>query len=279
MKYIDLHTHSYYSDGSFSPTDLVLEAKKANLSAIALTDHDNVDGVREAILAGQKYGIEVISGIEFSVKNDVGETHILGYGIYTDNPILTEAIEKSKESRRQNNVRTAQALQNLGIDITVEDARAISPKGLLGRAHFAKVMVNKGYVKSVKEAFDKYLQKGRPGYNSLRLFDAEETINIIHASGGKAFLAHLHLTKLKGNDLDEYVKELKSMGLDGIEGYYTEYDEKMEREYHSLAKKYSLLVSGGSDYHGSNKTDIKIGVGYGNLKIPYGLLEKIKNKK
>ena len=275
MKYIDLHTHSYYSDGSCSPDELVFEAHKAGLSAIALTDHDNTDGVNEAIEAGKRYGVEVIPGIEFSVKNDLGETHILGYGIDINNPVLTEAIERSKESRRQNNVRTAQALQSLGFDVTVEDAREISPKGLLGRAHFAKVMVNKGYVKTVKEGFDKYLQKGRPGYNSLRLLDAEEAINIIHTSGGKAFLAHLHLTKLKGCDLDGYVKELKCMGLDGIEGYYTEYDEKMEREYFSLAEKYDLLISGGSDFHGSNKTDIKIGVGYGNLKIPYDLLKKI----
>ena len=136
-------------------------------------------------------------------------------------------------------------------------------------------MVNKGYVKTVKEAFDKYLQKGRPGYNSLRLFSPEEAIKIIHASGGKAFLAHLHLTKRTGNDLEDYVCKLKQEGLDGIEGYYTEYNEEMEREYLALAKKYDLLCSGGSDFHGSNKTDIKIGVGYGNLKIPYDLLKKI----
>lgn len=275
MKYIDLHTHSYYSDGSCSPKELIFEAKKAGLCAIALTDHDNTDGVAEAVNAGKKYGVEVIPGIEFSVKNEVGETHILGYGIDIYNPVLTEAIERSKKSRQMNNVRTAEALQSLGFDVTVEDARAISPKGLLGRAHFAKVMVNKGYVKTVKEGFDKYLQKGRPGYNSLRLFDAAEAIDIIHKSGGKAFLAHLHLTKFKGNELEEYVKKLKGMGLDGIEGYYTEYDGKMEKEYLLLAEKYNLLISGGSDFHGSNKTDIKIGVGYGNLKISYDLLEKI----
>lgn len=276
MEYIDLHTHSHYSDGSMPPEELVKLAKDSGLRAIAITDHDTFDGVTEAVAAGKKYGIEVIPGIEFSAVS-TGETHILGLGIDVTNGEINDAVSKAKELRLINNQRTADALQKLGFDITVEDAKKLSPVGNMGRAHFAKVMAQKGYVSSVKEAFDLYLQKGRPAFNSLRLLEPEEAIRLIHAAGGKAFLAHLHLTKLKGEELENYVIRLKNAGLDGIEGYYTEYDDAMEKEYQALAKKHSLILSGGTDFHGANKPHIKIGVGYGNLKIPYSLLENIKN--
>ncbi len=274
MNYIDLHTHSHFSDGTMSPTDLIALAKSCSLCAIALTDHDTVDGIEEAVKAGTTYGVEVISGIEFSTVS-TGETHILGYGIDIYNPNLVAAIDNAKKLRLQNNQRTAEALQKLGFDITVEDAKKISPIGNLGRAHFAKVMVNKGYVSSVKEAFDLYLQKGRPAFNSLRLLQPEEAVNIIKKAGGKAFLAHLHLTKMKDKELNDYLVKLKKAGLDGIEGYYTEYDSRMQEEYQSLAKKLDLKISGGTDFHGLNKPDIKLGIGYGNLKIPYSLINEI----
>lgn len=258
------------------PEELVKLAKDSGLRAIALTDHDTFDGVAEAVAAGEKYGIEVIPGIEFSAVS-TGETHILGLGIDVTNGEINDAVKKAKELRLINNQRTADALQKLGFDITVEDAKKLSPVGNMGRAHFAKVMAQKGYVGSVKEAFDLYLQKGRPAFNSLRLLEPEEAIRLIHAAGGKAFLAHLHLTKLKDEELENYVIRLKNAGLDGIEGYYTEYDDAMEEEYQALAKKHELILSGGTDFHGANKPHIKIGVGYGNLKIPYSLLENIKN--
>ena len=275
MDYIDLHTHSHFSDGSMTPTDLVALASESGLKAIALTDHDTFDGVGEALEAGKKYGVEVIPGIEFSAVS-TGETHILGFCIDITNKEINDAVNKAKELRLINNQRTAEALQKLGFDITVEDAKKLSPIGNMGRAHFAKVMVQKGYVSSVKEAFDLYLQKGKPAFNSLRLLEPEEAIRLIHGAGGKAFLAHLHLTKFKDEELENYVIRLKNAGLDGIEGYYTEYDDAMEKEYQSLAEKHNLILSGGTDFHGANKPHIKIGVGYGNLKIPYELLEKIK---
>lgn len=258
-----------------APTELVKHAKECGLRAIALTDHDTFDGVAEAIEAGGLYGVEVIAGIEFSAVS-TGETHILGYNIDISNKEINEAVDKAKALRLLNNERTAEALRKLGFDVTVEDARAISPIGNLGRAHFAKVMEIKGYTKSVKEAFDLYLQKGRPAFNSLRLLEPEEAISLIHQAGGKAFLAHLHLTKLKGKELEDYVIRLKNAGLDGLEGYYTEYDGEMESEYRGLAKKHGLLISGGTDFHGTNKPHIKLGTGYGELKIPYSLLEAIK---
>lgn len=275
MDCVDLHTHSHHSDGSMSPDELVKTAKEAGLRAIALTDHDTFDGVAEAVEAGKRYGLEVIPGIEFSAVS-TGETHILGLGIDITNKEINDTVANAKRLRLINNQRTAEALQKLGFDVTVEDAKKLSPVGNMGRAHFAKVMELKGYVGSVKEAFDLYLQKGRPAFNSLRLLEPEEAIRIIHEAGGKAFLAHLHLTKMKGSELEEYVIRLKNAGLDGIEGYYTDYDGEMEAEYQALAKKHGLILSGGTDFHGSNKPHIKIGVGYGNLKIPYSLLDEIR---
>ena len=271
---VDLHTHSHYSDGSLSPYDLVSLAKESGLRAIALTDHDNVDGIREALAAGKELGIEVIAGIEFSAVS-TGETHILGYGIDIENKELNEAIDTLKKLRLENNHRTADALQKLGFDVTVEDAKKVAPKGLLGRAHFARVMMDKGYTSSVKEAFDLYLQSGKPAYNSLRLLQPADAIRLITNAGGKAYLAHLHLTKLTGGELDSYVKSLKDDGLYGLEGYYTDYTPEMQDEYQALARKYGLKISGGTDFHGSNKPHIKIGVGYGNLAIPYKTVEDI----
>ena len=274
MDYIDLHTHSHFSDGSMSPTELVKLAKECGLKAIALTDHDTIDGLDEFVAAGEKHGVEVIKGIEFSAVS-TGETHILGYGMDCREKEFSEAIENVKRLRLENNVRTQNALKALGFDVTVEDVRKISPVGNIGRAHFARVMADKGYVNSVKEAFDLYLQKGKPGYNSLRLLPPEDAIKLIKNAGGRVYLAHLHLTKLEGKELEDYVIRLKNAGLDGIEGYYTEYTPEMQDEYQALAKKHNLKMSGGTDFHGANKPHIKMGVGYGNLKIPYSLLDQM----
>ncbi len=275
MDYIDLHTHSHFSDGSMSPTEVVKLAKESGLRAISLTDHDTIDGLDEFMEAGKEYGIETIPGIEFSVVS-TGETHILGYNIDYKQPDFFNALDRVKKLRLENNKRTEESLKKLGFDVTVEDVRKISPVGNIGRAHFARVMADKGYASSVKEAFSLYLDKGKPGYNSLRLLTPEDAIKLIKNAGGKAYLAHLHLTKMQGEELDNYVKSLKDAGLDGIEGYYTEYTDEMEKEYQDLAKKYNLLLSGGSDFHGMNKPHIKMGVGYGNLKIPYSLINDLK---
>lgn len=276
MDYIDLHTHSHFSDGSMSPTELVKLAKECNLRAIALTDHDTIDGLDEFVEVGRQYGVEVIKGIEFSVVS-TGETHILGYNIDHKQEEFASALDRVKKLRLENNRRTEQKLREIGFEVTVEDVRKISPVGNIGRAHFARVMADKGYVSSVKEAFALYLDKGKPGYNSLRLLTAEESIKLIKNAGGKAYLAHLHLTKMQGKELDDYVASLKDAGLDGIEGYYTEYTPEMQKEYQALAKKYGLLISGGTDFHGANKPHIKLGVGYGELKIPYSLVDDIYN--
>lgn len=273
--FIDLHTHSVKSDGGMLPGEVVETAKNAGLSAISLTDHDVIDGVAEAMAKGRELGVEVIPGIELSAKFKT-ETHVLGYFIDLENPNFLEKLEEIKRVRMQRNYDTAENLQKIGFPVTVEDAMELAPNGIVGRAHFARVMANRGYVSSVKEAFDLYLANGKPGYSTLQLLTPRDAVELIKSAGGMAFLAHLHLTRLEGQELYDFVADLKDAGMDGIEGYYTEYTPEMEAEYQNLAKKMDLLISGGTDFHGAMKPHISIGKGLGNLAIPYSILEKMK---
>lgn len=272
---IDLHTHSVKSDGAMQPAEVVDTAKAAGLAAISLTDHDVIDGVKEAMARGAEVGVEVVPGIELSAKFKT-ETHILGYFVDLENPHFLEKLEEIRRVRMQRNYDTAENLQKIGFPITVEDALELAPNGLVGRAHFARVMVNRGYVGSVKEAFDEYLANGKPGYSTLQLLTPRDAVELIKAAGGLAFLAHLHLTRLSGSELYDFVSELKEAGMDGIEGYYTEYTPEMQSEYQALAKKLDLAISGGTDFHGAMKPHISIGKGLGNLSIPYSVLENMK---
>ncbi len=276
-KYIDLHTHSVKSDGSMTPSELVRHAKEAGLAAISLTDHDGVSGVAEAMAEGQKIGLEVVPGIELSVQSKA-ETHILGFFIDIDHPGLTKKLEEIRQVRVQRNVQTLENLNKMGFAITMDEARALAPNGLVARAHFARLLTEKGHTKSVKEAFDLYLSNGRPGYSSIQLLTPEEGIGLIKEAGGLAFAAHLHHNKMEDDELVPFLKRLKEAGLDGVEGYYTEYTSEMQEKYQHIAQKLSLAVSGGTDFHGAMKPHIQIGSGLGNLKIPYSVLEQIKNK-
>lgn len=274
-KLIDLHTHSNKSDGSYSPSELVMYAKKHSLSAIALTDHDTVDGVKEAVLAGKKENIEVVSGIELSAKSKT-ETHILGYFIDISNENLQKELAGIKKVRLERNKEVEHNLQKMGFEVSLAEAERLSGGGIVGRAHFARVMMDKGYVKSVKDAFDKYLSSGKGGYSSNQKITPEQSVEIIKNAGGKAFAAHLHLMKRTDDDLFDFLKSLKEAGLDGIEGFYTDYTFDMQKKYLDMAKRLDLLISGGTDFHGAMKPHIEIGTGYGNLKIPYSLLDNMR---
>lgn len=277
-KYIDLHTHSLMSDGSMTPAEVVREAKKAGLAAIALSDHDTVDGVREAMAEGERIGVEVVPAIEFSVQSET-ETHILGYYIDIENPKLLDTLEKVVETRRFRNRETCRKLNELGFDITLAEAEAIAPNDFIGRAHFARLLMDKGYTKSVSEGFKLYLENGKYAYCGKQTLTDEEAIRLIKECGGVAFVAHLHLTKKSDDELREFLVRLKACGLDGIEGYYTDYTPEMQAKYHALAAELGLILSGGTDFHARMKPHISIGTGLGKLKIPYSLLENIKQRK
>lgn len=276
-KYIDLHTHSLKSDGSMTPTEVVAEAKKAGLAAIALSDHDTIDGVREAIDAGKKLGVEVIPAIEMSVQSKT-ETHILGYFIDIENPDLLRMLKEVVDLRIERNHVTCQRLNELGFDITLEEVRALAPNNFVGRAHFARVMMDKGYISSVKEGFDKYMSVGKYAYCEKQRLTAREAIELISKCGGISFLAHPHLTKLPDDELKAFLAELKNYGLCGLEGYYTDYTPEMQEKYQSMAREMGLMISGGTDFHAAMKPHISIGTGLGNMKIPYSVIENMKEK-
>lgn len=276
-KYIDLHTHSTCSDGTLTPAEVVKIAKEKGLSAIALTDHDTVDGLPEAIEAGKKYGIEVITGIEFSVAADT-EMHLLGLGFNLDCPAIKNILDEMIFQREKRNHTVIELLANIGIYITIDDILAESTSRVTGRSQIAKAMLKKGYVSSIKEAFDKYLSFGKPAFVERNTLTPEEAIEIIHKCSGKAFLAHLNQTGKTDDELYSLLKHLKNCGLDGIEGYYTEYTEEMNSKYRNMAEKTGLLLSGGSDFHGTNKDGYELGAGKGNLRIPYKLLVSMRNE-
>ena len=269
---IDLHTHTTASDGSMTPSELVLHAIENGIEAIAITDHDGIGGVNEAVNYG---GLEVVPGIELSVESDT-ETHILGYYIDVDNPKLLAALGGILEVRMQRNYEYSAKLKKLGFDVSVEEAAALAPNGLIARAHFAKVMAMKGYSKSVKDAFDDYLSNGKPAYSSLQYLTAEQGVELIKAAGGVAYVAHLHLIHMEDEPLKRFIKKLMDYGLDGIEGYYTEYTPEHEFKYQKMAADLGIKISGGTDFHGAMKPHIAIGRGYGNMNVPYDILKNIK---
>ena len=258
-----------------TPRELVQHAKKEGITAIALSDHDCVAGIRDAMDEGERIGVEVIPAIELSVVSDT-ETHILGYFIDPDADAMKEAMKKILAAREYRAQVTRQKLDELGFHVTAEEVKAVAGGEMLCRAHYARVLVDKGYVPSVKEAFDKYLANGRPANCSHQAITAEEAVELIHAAGGIAFVAHLHLIRLSDEELYTFLTRLKAVGLDGIEGYYTEYTEEMQGKFRKMAHELGLMISGGTDFHAAMKPHIAIGRGTGNLEIPYEILENLK---
>lgn len=276
MRSIDLHTHSLCSDGAQTPADVVRSAKEAGLAAIALSDHDCIVGVQEAIDTGKALGVEVIPAVELSAQSDT-ELHILGYFIDIHNRKLQEAMQYALQVRDQRQEETCQKLNEMGFAITMDELREEAHGNpVLCRAHFAQIMVRKGYAPSVKEAFSKYLSVGCYAYSNRQALTGPEAVSLIREAGGIAVAAHLHLIKKPDDELREYLRSLIPYGLDGIEGYYTDYTPDMQERYQAMAKELGLVISGGTDYHGANKPHISIGKGKGNLDIPYCVLDGLR---
>ena len=274
-KYIDLHTHSTASDGTFTPTEVVKAAKDAGLSAIALTDHDTIAGLVEAIEAGKKYGIEVITGIEFSVTTDT-KLHLIGLNFSLDCPEIRNVLDDLIKSRDSRNTEVINKLQAMGFDVTLDDTLEFASSNVVGKSQIARAMIKKGYVSTVKEAFEKYLGIGTPAYVKRETLSPGKAIEIIKKSGGFTSLAHLNQTNRSDEELYTLLSGLKAAGLDAVEGYYTEYTEDMNIRYRKLASDLGLKLTGGSDFHGKNKDGYAIGTGSGNLRIPYSLLESFR---
>jgi len=274
---IDLHAHTTASDGDRSPTELVQLAKELGLEAIAITDHDTVEGVEEALEAGRKYGIEVVPGIEISAVVDKGQCHLLGYFVDPTDAQLRERLGVLRAARDARNRALVERLNQMGIPVTLQAVAQEAQGELLARPHFAKVMVKLGVVSSVQEAFDRYLGDGvLPGISKEKL-PPEEAIALIHQTGGVAVLAHPNNLKRSPEAIEERIRSYQAMGLDGIEARYNAHTPEDTARYLALAERLGLLTTGGSDFHGySVKPQVHLGHVEGDRPAPYALLESLR---
>ncbi|MBN2139852.1 MAG: PHP domain-containing protein [Desulfovibrionaceae bacterium] len=275
---VDLHTHSTASDGTLSPRDLVRLAKDSGLAAVALTDHDTVSGLDEALAAGREFGIEVVPGCELSVTSPAGWMHIVGLWIGPNPRHLLEAFEFIHESRSKRNLQIIEKLRALGIDIDYDQVRAAA-RGVIGRPHISRVLMDKGVVSSIGEAFEQYLGSKGKAYVPKAKLSPQQALSVLAREGATSILAHPYLLNLDPERTEALVRELKALGLEGIEAYYTEHSPGQTAMYLDLAKRLGLLVSGGSDFHGEVKPNTYLGTGKGDLFVPYEVLERLKARR
>lgn len=276
MARIDLHLHTTHSDGSLPPAEVLARAHKAGVTALAITDHDITTGIPEALETGARLGIEVIPGVEISSRLGDSELHILGYFLKWQDPTLSARLAGLRAGRHTRNPQIIERLRTLGLDITYEEVRTLAGTESVGRPHIARVLMNKGYVTSAKDAFDRYLAEGKPAYVPRELPEPAEAIAWIREARGIAVLAHPTWVKQNGEGLFKLCERLKVAGLGGIEVHYSTHSPKQTAEFLDIAKRLDLLVTGGSDFHGVTKPDIDVGVGRGGLKVPAKLLEPLK---
>ena len=273
---VDLHTHTTASDGSYTPSELVFLARNSNLAAVAITDHDTINGIDEAQKTGSQIGVEVVPGVEISVgEND--NMHILGLFIDHKSPILNSTLENLKEARKERNRQMVKKLQDLGFSITYEEILEKTGAENMGRLHIAKAMAEKGLVSDLAQAFSQYLSFGRDAYIPRKRLGEKEGIEVILQSGGIPVLAHISYLNMQEPELEKTLARLKNWGLMGVEVFYPNYDEQTQKLANRLAEKFGLLKSGGTDFHGTNRNDIHLGTGKGDMHIPYKLLEKLKD--
>ncbi len=276
----DLHLHTTASDGTMSPTELVRYAKEKGLKIIAITDHDTIEGLHEGIQEGDKIGLEVIPGVELSADASSGTMHLLGYYIDPASSELVDKLRVLQQARMERNLQMVERLRALGIPLELSEVKAAPEHGQIGRPHFAYTMVQKGYVQNIQDAFDRYLGKGKPVYVEKFRFSPEEAMHFIRKAGGITVLAHpFTLKQPEPEDFEALIRELKEKGLDGIEVYYPEHSDGQKRLYRDMAKKYGLVISAGSDFHGLNKDAVDLGEGYGDRKLTYGLIETLKARR
>jgi len=278
MDYVDLHLHSLYSDGVLTPAELVAEAAALKLRAIALADHDNVDGVAEALVAGERYGVEVIAAVELSVVwETLEDIHLLGYALNYEDPTLGRALGEFREFRAG---RSERVLENVNRRL-VEEGRtplafaAVSglAGGTIGRPHIGRALLAAGYVRDMEESFSRYLV---PCNEPKRFFPLAEALELIHAAGGCAVLAHPLFIDVEDAELPALLDTFSALGLDGLEAYCSGADNNTIDRYITLARRRGLIVTGGSDFHQPVKGGVQIGTGRGNLKIPYACVEDLR---
>lgn len=278
MRCIDLHTHSTASDGTTSPAELVRLAAKTGLCAVALTDHDTLDGLEEARRTGKECDLTVIGGCELSVADGARRLHILGLFLPERPPGLEAKLAALRRARDVRNEIIVEKLRALGVDISLAEVEALA-QGAVGRPHIARALIAKGAAANFREAFDKYLGARGRAYAPKDILPVDEAIALLREEGATVSLAHPYLLQLSGVALAELVGRYAAMGLDAIEAYYTDHTPSQTREYLALAKRFDLAVTGGSDYHGDVKPEARLGVGRGKLCVPAGLLDDLSRRR
>ncbi|MCM1387361.1 MAG: PHP domain-containing protein [Bacillus sp. (in: Bacteria)] len=279
MRQVDLHVHSTKSDGTYTPKELVDYALQKNLAAFALTDHDSIDGLEEAVAYAKDKPVEVVPGIEFSTKYEKKDVHVVGLYIRYDAPGFHDKLQSFVDSRTRRNIQMCRNLQQAGIDITYEKLCLENPNAVITRAHYAAYLTKYGYVASRNEAFARYLGDNSPYFVPREKVTPSQAIALIHSAGGISILAHPPLYHMGKERLDNLVRKLKEDGLMGIETLYSSYSPQEQRDMFRLAKEYDLLPSGGSDFHGANKPGLDLGCGYGKLFVPEEMLDNIKKER
>lgn len=274
--YADMHCHSTASDGSLAPAEVVRLAHASGISAMSLTDHDTIAGQAEAASEAEKLGLAFITGIEISCEfRTPGTMHILGYGVSVENSTLAELSRQLLETRNNRNPIIVERLRAMGIDVSMAEWEAETGGNVVGRPHLAAILMRKGYVSSIKQAFDKYLGQGAVAFVDKERLSPKRALEMIFESGGVPVLAHPFQLRC-GNDaeLATIVKDLRDMGLVGIEVIHSDHDDHLVAKYSALADRFGLLKTGGSDFHGTSKKQIHFGYSHGR-RIPREYFERL----
>jgi len=274
---VDLHAHSTASDGSFAPSELVDLAVERRLTALALTDHDTLEGLDEALSAAEDTGIELIPGTELSLGYERGGMHLVVLWLQPGNGPLQDKLAGLQSGRETRNFRIVEILQEHGMDVTMDEIEAEAGGGTIGRPHIAAVMIEKGYVEDMRAAFDDWLGNDSPAYVNRPRLNPEEAIDLARQSGAVPILAHPHtLGVRRSREMAELLDRLRDAGLVGLESIYASYRRHEREGYSDLARRFGLVPSGGSDFHGTYKPGLDLGIGYGDLGIEESVLEELR---
>ena len=267
--FADLHLHTNFSDGTYTPEELAGQARRCGLKAIALTDHDTVEGCGRTAIACQAAGIEFIPASELTAEMDGHEIHLLGYFLDTANPGLLRELEKFQQVRQDRIREMVGRINQLGIPLPVDDVFTLANCRSPGRPHVARALTEGEFCGSIDEAFERFLKKGKPAWVPKFKMSAQQAINLIHQAGGLAVMAHPGLTRA-----DELIPRLADLGMDGLECFHSKHNGSLTEQYRSMATRLNLLITGGSDCHGTTKGKPIIGT----VKLPYEYVEKLKTR-
>ncbi|MCZ7529542.1 MAG: PHP domain-containing protein [Acidimicrobiia bacterium] len=279
---IDLHSHSTVSDGTDSPTEILRLASDAGLNALALSDHDTLDHLDEASTAADRFGVRLIPACEISCEvgdRAPGTMHLLVYFLDDPNGPLGSRLAAVRDSRENRNTNIVKRLNELGVEITIDEVLEVAGDGTVGRPHIADVLMARGHVESVQEAFDRWLAKGQPAYVERLRLGPEESIELAHAGNAVTSIAHPTTLDLEDDDLESFIAEMAASGLDALECVYSRYTPEQRTSFSDLAGRHGLAVTGGSDYHGTYKPGLRLGVGEGDLAVPDELLTALEARR